>query len=95
MNRHSGGTITSKNKNLLSIRNTIYHRTAISSLEDGEEVHVVEMPSETVCRHEMFVSLKWMGRELSMPLIQLEAIEANIHPQEAIADWHYWIGRGH
>lgn len=67
----------------------------VSPLEEGEEVRVVGMPSEEVCRSEIFVSVHWMDRELGVPLRQLESVEANGDTQEAIADWHYWVGRGH
>jgi hypothetical protein len=30
-----------------------------------------------------------------VPLGQLEALAADAKTKEAIADWHYWIGRGY
>lgn len=73
---------------------------SISPLQVGEEVEVVGMPPEAECEHDMFVKIRWLGRELAVPLSQLQAIESdenddsNEQRQEAIEDWHYWVISG-
>lgn len=71
----------------------IQERT-VSPLEDGEEVRVEGMADEADCMSEMFVRVEWMDREFGVPLTQLELIDVDSDTQEAVADWHYWNGRG-
>lgn len=71
----------------------IQERT-VSPLEDGEEVRVEGMADEADCRSEMFVRVEWMDREFGVPLTQLELSDVDSETQEAVADWHYWNGRG-
>jgi len=66
-----------------------------SPLKEGEEVEVVGMASEDECEDEMLVEIEWEGDTLAVPLIQLEAPEAEMETQQAIADWHYWVDRGY
>ncbi len=66
-----------------------------SPLAVGEEVQVEGMPSEDECFHEMLVKVCWLGRELAVPLSQLEGIDVDSETQEAIEDWHYWVARGY
>ena len=68
---------------------------AVSPLAVGEKVEVVGMPPESECRCEMFVSVEWEGRELAVPLSQLQAIRSDAETKEAIADWHYWTAQGY
>ena len=42
---------------------------------------------------EIFVQARWQGRELGLPLAQLEGIGVSNQTAEAIADWHYWRAR--
>ncbi len=70
-------------------------RRTSSPLKVGEEVKVVGMPSEEDCMHEMFVLIRWKGRKLAIPLIQLEGVQVDEETQQAIEDWHYWVKRGH
>ena len=44
---------------------------------------------------EIFVLARWQGRELGLPLVQLEGIEVSDHTAQAIADWRYWCARGY
>ena len=67
----------------------------ISPSRKGEEVVVKGMLSEDECMHEMFVEIEWQERRLGVPLAQLEPISVDEETEEAIADWHYWVGRGH
>ena len=39
---------------------------------------------------EIFVQARWQGRELGLPLAQLEGIGVSNQTAEAIADWHYF-----
>ena len=65
----------------------------ISPLHVGEEVEVVGMAAEKECESEMFVRLRWRGAKLAVPLSQLEPLAAKPETKEAVADWHYWVGR--
>ena len=67
----------------------------VSPLREGEEVEVVSMADEDDCESEMFVVLAWMGRRLGVPLVQLVGVEVDDVTEEAIGDWHYWMGRGY
>jgi hypothetical protein len=67
----------------------------ISPVKENVKVKVVGMPSADECEHEMFVEIEWDGDTLAVPLIQLEALDANTDTQQAIADWHYWVNQGY
>lgn len=65
-----------------------------SPLMEGETVQVVGMASEQDCEREVFVEIAWKKKDrLAVPLIQLEAPEADAATQQAIADWHYWFSQ--
>ena len=66
-----------------------------SPLHVEEEVEVVGMAAEEECESEMFVRLRWRSAKLSVPLGQLEPLSASPKTKEAVADWHYWVGRGY
>jgi hypothetical protein len=70
-------------------------RREISPLRVGEEIEVVGMASEREGLSEMFVRVRWRGRRLAVPLAQLEPLKADAPTTQAVADWHYWIGRGY
>ena len=67
----------------------------ISPLRVGEEVEVLGMACEQECESEMFVRVRCCGRRLAVPLSQLEPWAADSETKEAVADWHYWLGRGY
>ena len=67
----------------------------ISPLRVGQEVEVIGMASEEECVAEIFVRLRWRGVKLAVPLSQLEPLAAQPKIKEAVADWHYWVGRGY
>ena len=68
----------------------------ISPLQEGEEVEIQGMAPEDECMKEIFIEINWQGRQLAVPLSQLEAIEeVEEETQEAIEDWHYWVARGY
>ncbi|MCL1474870.1 calcium-binding protein [Argonema antarcticum] len=66
-----------------------------SPVKEGTTVEVVGMASEDECDREMYVEIAWEGDTLAVPLIQLEAPDADLQTQQAIADWHYWVDRGY
>ena len=69
---------------------------AKSPLRVGDKVEVVGMAPEDECEHEMFVTVPWERRRLSVPLSQLEAAgHVDGQTRQAIADWHYWVRRGY
>ena len=67
----------------------------ISPLRPGEKVQVVGMAPEDECEREMFDVIDWKGRNLAVPLAQLEGIAVDDETRQALADWHYWIGSGY
>jgi len=67
----------------------------VSPLSEGETVQVVGMSSVESSESEMFVAIEWMNRELGVPLAQLEPIDVDPDTEQAVADWHYWDGRGY
>ena len=67
----------------------------VSPLRKREEVSVLGMAPEEECGSEMFVRVRWRGRSLAVPLSQLEPLAGNRETKEAVADWHYWLGRGY
>jgi Calcium binding len=67
-----------------------------SPLKSGEKVEIVSMLDEDCDEpSEIFVQARWQGRELGLPLAQLEGIGVSNQTAEAIADWHYWRAHGH
>ncbi|MEQ8963173.1 MAG: calcium-binding protein [Coleofasciculus sp. C2-GNP5-27] len=67
----------------------------ISPVKEEATVEVVGMTPEEECEQEMFVEIAWDDDTLAVPLIQLEAPEADAQTQQAIADWHYWVNQGY
>lgn len=67
----------------------------ISPLRVDETVQVIGMVDEYDCMAEMFVKIEWAGRRFGVPLAQLKGIGVDSKTEEAIADWHYWVDRGH
>jgi hypothetical protein len=53
------------------------------------------MALEDECDREMYVEITWEDDTLAVPLIQIEATDADSQTQQAIADWHYWVNRGY
>jgi hypothetical protein len=67
----------------------------ISPLKLHEEVVVLGMADEDDCMHEMYVEVEWQDRRLGVPLVQIEALDADDNSVEAIDDWKYWFKRGY
>jgi hypothetical protein len=74
---------------------TCISKRRVSPLKEGETVEVVDMAPTDECEREMFVEINWEDDTLAVPLIQLEAPEADTETQQAIADWHYWVNQGY
>lgn len=53
------------------------------------------MAREEDCLAEMFVFIDFGGRRMSVPLVQLKAVNANRATRQAVEDWHYWLARGY
>lgn len=70
-------------------------KRTISPLRIREDVIVLGMAPEEDCESEIFVRVRWRGRSLAVPLSQLEPLAADPETSEAVADWHYWTGRGY
>src|SRR4051812_9245439 len=68
---------------------------AVSPLQVGDEVEVVGMAPEEECACDMFVGIRWERRPLTVPLSQLRVVHGDAATKEAVADWHYWVQRGH
>jgi hypothetical protein len=67
----------------------------ISPLEKGEEVEVLGMALAEDCMKEMFVLVGFAGRELGVPLIQLDPVKPDKATREATEDWRYWVAMGY
>jgi hypothetical protein len=67
----------------------------VSPLRKGETVEVRRMAPEDACSSDMFVLIRWQGRNLAVPLSQLSAIDGDESTVEAIGDWHYWVAQGY
>ena len=66
-----------------------------SPLKVGEKVNVLGMAPEDVCATDMFVWVRWSGRKLAVPLLQLTPLVNDKTIVQAAADWHYWVERGY
>jgi Calcium binding len=67
----------------------------LSPLKQGEVVEVISMAPEDDCMREMFVIIRWMEREMGVPLAQIEGVDVDDDTEEAIGDWHYWMAQGY
>lgn len=69
------------------------------SAAKGEDVEVQGMSPEEDCQQEMFVEVLYKEDDVedvfSVPLSDIESIDADEETQEAIADWHYWVDMGY
>jgi hypothetical protein len=67
----------------------------VSPLAVGDQVEVVDMAPEDECLHEVMVEIKWGKKNLAIPLAQLKPFDVDDETQEAVDDWHYWVGMGY
>jgi hypothetical protein len=94
--RYSGWICYLEEKLDFPIRARCISRRKASPLERGEQVEILDMLDEDRdAPSEIFVLARWQGRELGLPLAQLEGIEVGNQTAEAIGDWHYWCARGY
>lgn len=71
-------------------------KRAVSPLKVGERVEVIGMPPEDECFHEMFVTIRWQGEPLAVPLAQLQPVRTTDNrTRQAVEDWHYWVQHGY
>ena len=68
---------------------------SVSPLREREAVEVVGMADADDCGCETFVEVEWQGRRFGVPLAQLEPEGADEETEQAVGDWHYWVGRGY
>ncbi len=66
-----------------------------SPLKAGELVEVLEMADEADCMSQMLVIVRFAGRTMGVPLVQLEPLAADATMLMAIGDWQYWVARGY
>lgn len=64
-------------------------------LRPGEQVQVLQMAAVDECMQEMCVEIERGEQVLVVPLVLLKPVAADPTTQEAVADWHYWVGRGY
>ena len=67
----------------------------VSPLRKGETVEVRRMAPADSCARDMFVLIRWQGRNIAAPLSQLAAVDTDESTVEAIGDWHYWVAQGY
>ena len=70
---------------------------AISPLQKGDEVEVLDMVPSDECQHEMFVMIGYGVKEkLGVPLSQLKpGSDTDDATRQAVEDWLYWVGQGY
>ncbi len=74
---------------------TCISKRRISPVKVDATVNVVDMADCDECEREMFVEISWDDDTLAVPLMQLQALDADADTEQAIADWHYWVNRGY
>ena len=71
-------------------------KRAISPLQIKDEVDVLGMAPEDECENEMFVTIRWEGDGLAVPLSQLIPINStDEQTKQAVEDWRYWVQMGY
>ena len=70
-------------------------KNARSPLGVGEQVTVLAMVDTGNFTSDMFVSVRWQGREFGVPLEQLQAIDPTPETQTAMDVWAYWVRKGY
>lgn len=71
-------------------------KRAASPLKVGDAVEVVAIADADDSAHELMVLIKWHEERLAVPLSQLEpSTQSDKLTRQVLADWHYWVARGH
>jgi len=70
-------------------------RRRTNTVKKGETVQVIGIANPEECAIEIFVTTTWNGEELDLPLSQIFPEDVDEESEEAIGDWHYWVGRGY
>lgn len=63
---------------------------SVSPLKKGEKIEVLGLAKEEDCLAEVFVLIKFGGRKLGVPLVQLTPVGAGASTKQGVTDWHYW-----
>jgi hypothetical protein len=58
-------------------------------------VEVRRLAPEDPCQTDVLVLIRWQGRNIAVPLSQLNALDPDESTKEAIGDWHYWVSPGY
>ena len=66
-----------------------------SPLTENDQVEIIGMAPENKCLREIFVEADWNGKTIAAPLAQLRGVDVDDAAQQALDDWHYWVGRGY
>jgi hypothetical protein len=70
-------------------------KRSMSPLKVHDQVQVQGMAPEDDCMSEVFVFVARGGYNLAVPLSQLDCQSPDDDTRQAVADWHYWVGRGY
>ena len=93
-NRLSVGITTWRTKSSFPSRRGCIAPKVVSPLRKGETVDVRKLAPEDSCAHDILVLIRWHNRNVTAPLSQLVAIDADESTIEAIDDWHYSFAQG-
>ena len=77
------------------VRCRCFKERSMSPLAIGDKVDIIGMPPEGDCMREMFVFIKWKGRQLAVPLDQLVPLDEDDESTQVIEDWLYWCQMGY
>jgi len=68
---------------------------AASPLHPGENVSVLRVAHDELCRVSIFVWVRYNQQEILVPLAQLVPTSADKNTKQAVADWIYWHDQGY
>jgi Calcium binding len=73
----------------------VRHAMTASSLHSGENVSVIRLAHDELCRVSIFVWVRYNQQEILAPLAQLAPTSADKNTRRAVADWIYWHDQGY
>jgi hypothetical protein len=73
----------------------VRHAMAASPLHPGENVSVIRLAHDELCRVSIFVWVRYNQQEILVPLAQLVPTSADKNTKRAVADWIYWHDQGY